>query len=80
MTITKLSKLITSLQHRRKLSLSLDDLESEIIAFLNTQGYQDKPVIINGWEILFDGKELLISEAPVENTEQLELFEQRSFT
>lgn len=75
MTITKLSKLITSLQHRRKLSLSLDDLESEIIAFLNMKGCLGRSVAIKGWEILFDGKTLSISEAPVENLEQMELFE-----
>ena len=75
MTSTQLARLITSLQHRRKLSLTIDDLESEIISFLITKGYEDKPVVINGWKLLFNGQELVISKAPVENLEQLELFE-----
>ena len=75
MTPNQFAKLITSLQHRRKLSLTIDDLESEIIAFLITKGYEDKPIVINGWEILFDGTVLSVCEAPVENLEQMELFE-----
>ena len=80
MTPNQFAKLITSLQHRRKLSLTIDDLESEIIAFLITIGYEDKPVVINGWKLLFNGQELVISKAPVENLEQMELFERRSCT
>ena len=75
MTPNQFDKLITSLQHRRKLSLTIDDLESEIISFLTTKGCLDRPVVINGWEILYNGKTLSISEAPVENLEQMELFE-----
>jgi len=75
MTPHQFAKLITSLQHRRKLSLTIDDLESEVIAFLTKKGFRDKPVVINGWEVLFDGKTLSISEEPVENSEQMDLFE-----
>ena len=75
MTPNQFAKLITSLQHRRKLSLTIDDLESEVISFLTTKGCLDRPVVINGWEILYNGKTLSISEAPVENLEQMELFE-----
>ena len=75
MTSTQLARLITSLQHRRKLSMTIDDLESKIIAFLSVAQCEGKPVVIGGWEVLFDGQELSISEAPVENSEQLELFE-----
>lgn len=57
------------------MTLAIDDLESEVIAFLTTKGCLDRPVVIHGWEILFDGQELSISEAPVENLEQMELFE-----
>ena len=75
MTPNQFAKLITSLQHRRKLSLTIDDLESEVIAFLTTKGCLDKPVIIGGWEVLFDGQGLSISDVPVENLEQMDLFE-----
>ena len=75
MTITQFSKLIASLQHRKRMSQTIDDIESEIIAFLITKGYEDKPVVINGWKLLFNGQELVISKAPVENMEQMDLFE-----
>ena len=77
MTSTQLARLITSLQYRKRMSLAIDDLESEVIAFLTTKGCLDMPVVIHGWEVLFDGQELSISEAPVENLEQMELFEGR---
>jgi hypothetical protein len=57
------------------MSLAIDDLESEVIAFLTTKGFLDKPVVIHGWEVIFDGQELSISDVPVENLEQMELFE-----
>ena len=75
MTTAQIHKLITSLQHRKRMYQTIDDLESKIIAFLTAKNYQGKPVVIGGWEVFFDGRELSISEAPVENTEQLELFE-----
>ena len=75
MTPNQFDKLITSLQYRKRMSLAVGDLESEVIAFLTTKGCLDRPVVINGWEVLFDGQELSISEAPVENLEQMELFE-----
>ena len=75
MTPNQFSKLIASFQHRKRMSQTIDDLESEIIAFLTTKGYLDKPVVINGWMVLFDGKALSIGEAPVENLEQMDLFE-----
>ena len=75
MTPNQFSKLIASLQHRKRMSQTIDDLESEIIAFLTTKGYLDKPVVINGWMVLFDGKALSIGEAPVENLEQMDIFE-----
>ena len=75
MTPNQLVRLITSLQYRKRMSLAIDDLESEVIAFLTTKGYLDKPVVIHVWEVIFDGQELSISEAPVENLEQMELFE-----
>ena len=77
MTPNQLVRLITSLQYRKRMSLAIDDLESEVIAFLTTKGCLDKPVFIHGWEVFFDGQELSISEAPVENLEQMELFERR---
>jgi len=75
MTPNQFARLITSLQHRKRMSLTIDDLEGAVIAFLTTKGCLDKPVVINGWEVFFDGQELSISEALVENSEQMELFE-----
>jgi len=75
MTPNQFVKLITSLQYRKRMSLSIGDLESEVIAFLTTKGCLDRPVVINGWEILFDGTVLSVCEASVENLEQMELFE-----
>ena len=75
MTTAQIHKLITSLQHRKRMSQTIDDLESKIIAFLSVAQCQGKPVVIGGWEIFFDGQELSISEAPVENFKQMELFE-----
>ncbi len=75
MTKAKIHKLITSLEHRKRMSLTIGNLESEIIAFLTIENCQGKPVVIGGWEVFFDGRELSISETPVENFEQMELFE-----
>lgn len=75
MTPSHLSKLISSLEHRKRMSQTIDSLESEIIAFLIAKGLENKPIAVNGWELLFDGKALSISEAPVENFKQMELFE-----
>ena len=77
MTPNQLARLITSLQYRKRMSLAIEDLESEVIAFLTTKGCLDKPVVIRGWEVLFDGQELSISDVPVENLEQMDLFERR---
>ncbi len=57
------------------MSLSIDDLESEAIAFLVAKGCLDTPVVVHGWKVSFDGRELSISETPVENSEQMDLFE-----
>ena len=75
MTTNQLARLITSLQYRKRMSLAIDDLESEVIAFLFAKGCLDTPVVIHGWKIFFDGQDLSISKAPVENLEQMELFE-----
>ena len=75
MTPNQFSKLIASLQHRKRMSQTIEDLENKIIAFLTVAKCQGKPVIIGGWEVFFDGQELSISETPVENFEQMELFE-----
>ena len=77
MTPNKLARLITSLQYRKRMSLTIGDLESEVIAFLTTKGCLDRPVVIQGWEVFFDGQELSIIKAPVENLEQMDLFERR---
>ncbi len=77
MTPNQLARLITSLQHRKRMSQTIDDLESKIIAFISVKKCKGKPVLIGGWEVLFDGQELSISEAPVENLEQMDLFERR---
>ena len=74
MTKAKIHKLLTSLQHRKRMSLTIDDLESKIVAFLTIANCKGKPVIIGGWEVFFDGQELLINEAHTPNTEQLNLF------
>ena len=75
MTTAQIHKLITSLEHRKRMSQTIDDLESKIIAFLIAKGFENKPVVINGWKLLFNGQELVINKAPIENSEQLELFE-----
>ena len=75
MTPNQLARLITSIQHRKRMSLAIDDLESKIIAFISVKNCQGKPVVIGGWEVIFDGQELSISETPVENLKQMELFE-----
>ncbi len=77
MTPNQLARLIKSLQYRKRMSLAIGDLESEVIAFLTTKGCQDRPIVIHGWEVFFDGQELSISEAPVDNLEQMDLFERR---
>jgi hypothetical protein len=74
MAKTKIHKLLTSLQHRKRMSLTIDDLESKIVAFLTVANCKGKPVIIGGWEVFFDGQELTINEASTPNTEQLNLF------
>lgn len=75
MTPNQLARLINSLQYRKRMSQTIDDLESEIIAFLTVAQCLGKPVVIGGWEVFFDGQDLSISKAPVENSEQMELFE-----
>lgn len=77
MTPNQLARLINSLQYRKRMSLTIDDLESKIIAFLSVKNCQGKPVLIGGWEVFFDGQKLSISEAPVENSKQIDLFERR---
>ncbi len=77
MTPNQLARLINSLQYRKRMSLAIGDLESEVITFLTTKGCLYRPVVIQGWEVFFDGQELSISEAPVENLEQMDLFERR---
>ena len=80
MTPNQISKLITSLQYRKKMSQTIDDLESKVIAFIMVKDCQNKPLIIGNWRIFFDGEELSISEAPRRNVNQLSLFERRSCT
>ena len=75
MTLNQILKTINSLQYRKRMSQTIDDLESKIIAFLRVAQCQGKPVVIGGWEVFFDGQDLSIREAPVENSEQMELFE-----
>ena len=75
MTPNQISKLITSLQYRKKMSLTIDDLESKIIAFIMVKDCQNEPLIIGDWKILFDGEKLSINEAPRRNVNQLSLFE-----
>ena len=75
MTPNQISKLINSLQYRKKMSLTIDDLESKIISFIMVKDCQNKPLIIGNWIILFDGEQLSISEAPCKNVNQLSLFE-----
>lgn len=75
MTPSHLSKLISSLEHRKRMSQTIDSLESEIISFLIAKGLENKPIAVNGWELLFDGQKLLISQAPVQDFKQLKLFE-----
>ena len=78
MTPNQVSKLINSLQYRKKMSLTIDDLESKVIAFITVKDCQNKPLVIGNWKILFDGKQLSISEAPRVNVNQLSLFERRN--
>ena len=80
MTTAQIHKLITSLHHRKRMSQTIDDLESKIISFIMLKGFQDKSLIIGRWKVLFDGNELSIHEAPINNFKQLELFERRSRT
>ncbi|MBT4485842.1 MAG: hypothetical protein HOC71_19405, partial [Candidatus Latescibacteria bacterium] len=54
MTPNQLAKLINSLQYRKRMSLAIGDLESEVITFLTTKGCLDRPVVIPGWEVSFD--------------------------
>ena len=75
MTPNQFAKLITSLQYRKRMSQTIDDLESKVIAFISVKNCQGKPLVIGGWELFFDGQELSINEAPVENSEQMDLFE-----
>ena len=79
MTKAKIHKLITSLEHRKRMSLTIDNLESEIIAFLTVAKCQGIPVVIGGWEVFFDGQELSISEVSAPNTEQLNLFGEKYY-
>ena len=75
MTPNQISKLITSLQYRKRMSQTIDDLESEIIAFILVKNYQGKSLTIGQWQVLFDGEKLFINEAPRRNIDQLSLFE-----
>ena len=75
MTLKQISKLINSLQYRKRMSLTIDDLESEIIAFIMVNDLQNKPMIIGNWRLFFNGENLSISEAPRRNVNQLSLFE-----
>lgn len=75
MTLNQISKLIISLQYRKKMSLTIDDLESEIISFILLKNYQGKSLTIGQWQVLFDGEKLSISEATRRNVNQLSLFE-----
>ena len=77
MTPNQLARLITSLQYRKRMSLAIDDLESEVIAFISVKNCQGKPLVIGGWELFFDGQELSISDMPVEKLKQMDLFERR---
>lgn len=61
------------------MSATIGNLESEIIAFLEARNCHGKPVIIGGWEVFFDGQELSISKAPVENSEQMNLFGEKHY-
>ena len=79
MTTTQIHKLITSLEHRKRMSATIGNLESKIIAFLETRNFQGKPVVIGGWEVFFDGRELTINKAPVENPEQMNLFGEKHY-
>lgn len=72
MTPNQFIRAVKSYQHRKKLSLNLDDLESEITTFLTANDFQGKPIIIAGWKIHFDGKELSVAEAPYEDDKQLQ--------
>ena len=67
MTPNQISKLINSLQYRKRMSLTIDDLESEIIAFILLKNYRGKSLTIGQWQVLFDGEKLSISEAPCIN-------------
>ena len=75
MTPNQISKLITSLQYRKRMSLTIDDLESEIIAYILLKNYQGKSLTIGQWQVLFDGEKLSISKATRKNVNQLSLFE-----
>ncbi len=79
MTKAQIHKLITCLQHRKRMSQTIDDLESKIIAFLTVAQCHGKPVLIGGWEVFFDGQELSISETPIENTQQMNLFGEKNY-
>ena len=75
MTPNQISKLINSLQYRKRMSLTIDDLESKVIAFIMVKDCQNKPIIIGNWRLLFDGEKLSVNEAPRRNVNQLSLFE-----
>ena len=78
MTPNQISKLINSLQYRKRMSLTIDDLESKIIAFILLKNYRGKSLTIGQWQVLFDGEKLSINEAPRRNVNQLSLFERRN--
>ena len=79
MTTTQIHKLITSLEHRKRLSATIGNIESRIIAFLEARNCQGKPVVIGSWEVFFDGRELSINKAPVDNSEQMNLFGEKQY-
>ena len=74
MTPNHLSKIINSLNHRKRMSLTIDSLETEIISFLIAKGFENKPVAVNGWELLFDGQKLTLCRVETKGYEQLELW------
>ena len=72
MTPNQFIRVVKSYQHRKKLSLNLDNLHSEITTFLMANDFQGKSLIIAGWKINFDGKELSIMEVPYKDDKQLQ--------
>lgn len=72
MTPNQFVRAIKSYQHRKKLSLNLDDIESEITTFLVANQYLNRPFIVAGLKILYDGQQLSITQLPKTNKKQLQ--------